>query len=205
MSKLSLIEFIYRQHTESLTCVIRWETSSLPHRVWGDRMKNGRMTASGLILIGISVILQTVPAAISHELMLLTVLSALPVFILVKLYPPFGFASYLIIGIGTAMVNPYDAVLFWGVTGMLGLSGGFFYCLTKSKPASAFITACIISMTALSINQLLSLYPADLAYPLPGRSLILIAMLFPCCLAFICASDVIFRQLDSLIELRRLE
>lgn len=165
-------------------------------------MKNERILLFSVLLIGLSVILQTVPAAISRQLILLTVLSSLSVFILTELSLLLGFAAYIIVGIGTAVVNPYDAILFWGITGVLGLSGSLWFHLTKSKTISAAITACIIAITALTINQLLTLYPSKIAYSLPAQFMILSAALFPCCLAFIRLAVFVDRQFNSLIDFR---
>lgn len=165
-------------------------------------MKNERFVIFSLLLIGLSVVLQTVPPAVSRQLIFLTVLSSLSIFILTGLSLFLGFAAYIIVGIGTAVVNPFDAVLFWGITGVLGLSGGLWYHFTKNKIISAAITACIIAITALTINQLLALYPSNTAYSLTAQFMMLLGVLFPCCLAFIYFAVFIDRQFNSLIDLR---
>ncbi len=165
-------------------------------------MKSERLLLFSLLFMGLSVVFQTVPAAIGHQLVLLSVFSSLLIFMMTGMSLFLGFAAYIIVGIGTAVVNPYDAVLFWGITGVLGLSGSLWYRLSRSRVAASAATACIMAITTFTINRLLMLYPYRTAYSLPTQFLMLAMGLFPCCLAFVCFAAYIDRQFNHFVQLK---
>jgi len=88
------------------------------------------------ILTSITIIIEAVAAASGEALVFLTVLSALPIYLVSRTYPVYGMISYFCVCILLLTLNPHQMLFFALANGLLG----FFLGLFENKKISPVIS-----------------------------------------------------------------
>ena len=109
-------------------------------------MISTRIIVIGGLLTCLSVLFQSVPILFSEVLVFVTILSALPIYIIAKISPKAGAAGYIIAAILIMFLSAHEGLFFLCSNGIVGLSLGVCHHYTNKK-----LTIYAISSAALTI------------------------------------------------------
>lgn len=136
-------------------------------------MKNPRTVA---IITGLTVLaagIQLLPAFCSGVSLWLSIISALPVFLITRHRPLLGPLVYWIIGIATLLANALAGIFFLLVNGPLGVSLGIGPLYAKDDRMIALVTGLVLAIN-LGIMELITdhgLFGSTAAGPVLARFL----------------------------------
>lgn len=110
-------------------------------------MSNTRVIVIGGLLACLAALFQCVPALFSEALVLVTIFSALPIYIIAKISPKVGVAGYVTAAILIMFLSVHESLFFLCTNGMVGLSLGICHHHTNKK-----LFICAASSAALTIT-----------------------------------------------------
>jgi hypothetical protein len=113
-------------------------------------MINTKIIVTGALLAVIAALFQSVPVFFSEMLVLLTVFSAVPIYISSRINPKAGILSYFVAAILITLISTHEALLFLCTNGIVGVTLGI-SCYYTNKRAVIWLTSSLALTTALSI------------------------------------------------------
>jgi len=113
-------------------------------------LSNTKIIVVGAFLICLSVLFQLIPVVFSEALVLATIFSGVPIYIISKLKIKIGVAAYIVSAIIIMLVSVHEGVFFLCSNGAIGLSLGICHNRTDNKLAIYSISAVVLA-AALSI------------------------------------------------------
>ena len=104
----------------------------------------------GAFLAGLAALFQLIPVITSEAFVLLTVLSALPIYIIARIDAKAGSMAYLVAAVIVTLFSLHEGLFFLCTNGVVGLSLGIFnhYLINKT---TIYMIASFILAAALSI------------------------------------------------------
>jgi hypothetical protein len=105
-----------------------------------------------LILTGLTVLLQLIPVIFSHKLILFTMLSAIPIYLITRINPPVGPFAVILSGFLILLFSRHEALFFLLANGPVGLTLGIGQYLTKNRMIITLITSIVLTLTLSVIN-----------------------------------------------------
>lgn len=115
-------------------------------------MNSTKLLLSG-IFISIIMVIETIAIYSGESLVIITVLSAIPIYFISRVDCIYGVISYFCVGILLFGINPHQMLFFMGTNGLVGLSLGV--CKTKIKIE---IIAIFLSSVFLFIGLSIVMY-----------------------------------------------
>lgn len=157
--------------------------------------------ALGALMAVISSIFQCIPALFSNNLILLTIFSSIPIYIITRKHSTLGFLSYITSFTLITFVSPYYNVVFLFINGLLGFVLGFFNNYTNNKYLISTISAIIILLSINAVTFIIGVNLLEFYYcfNLLSQCIILIFSFIHCfILNFICS--LIYKRIDNAID-----
>lgn len=154
----------------------------------------------GAILAAITALIQLVPFFFSEMFVLVTMLSAIPIYIIARLNLRTGILTYLVAGALILLFSVHEGLLFYFTNGFIGVSLGClcnrFQRITLIWPISTLMFAA--ALIALNYGIGIPVFGGDL----PGNSIIQVLLLlgfsFLYNILFFYAAGYIFQRLKRI-------
>ena len=137
---------------------------------------NIRNIAQGGLLICLSVLLQLLPTSLGEVFVIVTIFSAIPIYILSRLNPKAGLLGYIISAILIFLFNAHEGIFFLFTNGVVGFSLGALNYKLKSKLLISLFSGILLTLSLALVNFIIG-FPV-LGTNLPGNLLIQISILF---------------------------
>ncbi|TCL58312.1 hypothetical protein EDC14_10425 [Hydrogenispora ethanolica] len=159
-------------------------------------MKMDGVTPLALILTGLAVILQWLPGLLGAEFALVTVLSALPIFILTRARPLLGPFGYWAAGLLLFAVNPQQSAFFILVNGPLGVLLGLGPLYSGNDRLVALITGLVVTfnMAIIMFGMNVHYFGIWLPGPFPVQLAVLTLASFLFCYAYLSLGNLVLRH-----------
>ena len=113
-------------------------------------MLNTKTLIIGSLLAVIAALFQSVPVLFSEIFVLVTVFSAIPIYIVSRINPKAGILSYFVASIIVMLISTHEGLFFLCTNGIIGVSLGICNYYTKRKINIWFISSIILT-AALSV------------------------------------------------------
>lgn len=113
-------------------------------------MNRTKLIVLGALFTSLAVIFHMVPVLFSEALVLITMLSALPIYITAKMDPKIGLAGYITAAILITLFSSHEGLFFTCANGVVGLTLGLTHYYTNKK-------IIIISTSTVTLTLMLSI------------------------------------------------
>ncbi len=115
-------------------------------------MSTSKPLAYAGILVLLAVLLQLVPVILTEAFILVTMLSALPIYILARTNINYGILGFLTAVILISLFNTHEGVIFLLANGPVGLGLGICSHYVKKDTNTAVIIGSILAVTLIILN-----------------------------------------------------
>lgn len=148
------------------------------------------------ILTGLAIVLQVLPGLLSTQAVLLTVLSALPIFIITRIQPILGPLAYWLAGLLLFVVAPQQSVFFILVNGPLGVLLGIGPLYSGDNRLISLITGMVVAINVgiILFGFQVQIFGAWLMGPLALQMAILALISFLFCYAYLRLANLVLKQ-----------
>lgn len=136
---------------------------------------NARNIAQGGLLICLAALLQLLPASFGEVFVIITIFSAIPIYILSRLNPKAGLIGYIIAAILIFLFNAHEGLFFLFTNGVVGVSLGAFNHRLKSKMLISLFSGVFLTLSLLLVNFIIGI--PVLGVNLPGKLLVQVCIL----------------------------
>lgn len=168
-------------------------------------MYKTRLLVLGALMACISALFQLAPAFLSEAFIMLTIFSAIPIYLVSRMNPKIGIITGIITFILIGFFSMHEALFFIFTNGTVGVSLGCFTHFTSKKavflPLSALVSTAALSM----LNYVIGI--PIFGVPIPGtfivQILILLAFALVYCLIFTLFCEYVYRKLGRFISWSR--
>lgn len=134
-----------------------------------------RNIAQGGLLICLSSVLQLIPASFGEIFVIVTIFSAIPIYILSRLNPKVGLLGYIIAGILIFFFNAHEGLFFLFTNGVVGFSLGAFNYMLKSRFLISLSSGIVLTLSLTLVNFIIGI--PVLGVNLPGNLLIQVSII----------------------------
>lgn len=114
------------------------------------------MSISG-ILVGFAILFQIAPIVLSELFVIVTMLSALPIYIITRLSFKNGIIAFIAVSIIVFTISPHEGIIFIFANGPIGLSIGGFSPICRSSRVVALFTSIILTLSLSIINFIIGI------------------------------------------------
>ena len=169
-------------------------------------MKSVKLLVLGGILTGIAVLLQIIPVFFSEAFVLLTLLSALPVYILCRIKPAAGISACLSASILIFSISFHEGIFFVFANGIVGLSlglGKYYFCRSSSLPVITGSLALTASLCTAALVLGINVFGTRLPFNIPLQIASILAFSVVYCLLYAKLADGLYRRLSKLYNPRQ--
>jgi hypothetical protein len=129
-----------------------------------------RNIAQGGLLICLAVVLQLLPASFGEVFVIVTIFSAIPIYILSRLNPKAGLIGYMIAAVLIFLFNAHEGMFFLFSNGVVGFSLGAFNYRFKSKVFISLLSGIVLTVSLLLVNFIIGI--PVLGVNLPGNTIV---------------------------------
>lgn len=134
-----------------------------------------RNIAQGGLLICLSSVLQLIPASFGEIFVIVTIFSAIPIYILSRLNLKVGLLGYIIAGILIFFFNAHESLFFLFTNGVVGFSLGAFNYMLKSRFLISLSSGIVLTLSLTLVNFIIGI--PVLGVNLPGNLLIQVSII----------------------------
>jgi len=120
-----------------------------------------KLIVLGALFTSLAVIFQMVPVVFSKAFVLVTMLSAIPIYLTAKMDPKTGAIGYITAGVLITLFSTHEGLFFIFTNGVVGLSLGITHYYTNKK-------VIIISISTLALTLALSTMTFIIGIPVFG-------------------------------------
>lgn len=110
------------------------------------------------ILTAIIVVIEILAATMGEALVVLTILSSLPIYIICRSSIALGIASYINVGLILLLINPHQLLFFIFTNGLLGISLGFFDKKIKLSIISILASSLMLCIGIITMINLIGIF-----------------------------------------------
>lgn len=160
---------------------------------------NTKTIVIGSLLAAIAAIFQLIPVFLTEGLVFLTILSAIPIYLISIINPKVGLLSYIITGILVMIFSIHEGLFFLCTNGVVGMSLGISSYYTKKK-----LIIWAISSITLTISLSIMNYGIGIpifGFKIPGGIPIQVVILFVFSLIY----NIIYYYIISTINIIRVK
>ena len=152
-------------------------------------------------LVALAVSFQIIPVIFSHQYVLLTMFSALPIYLITRISGSMGVIAFMVAGIAVFSINPHEGLFFLFTNGPIGLASGLGKYLGKKSFVTMFIMSVILTITLSLLNFIIGIRVFGINIPGPLSIQVLLIFLFSFCYSTLYSSmaDFIYRLLRTRI------
>lgn len=115
-------------------------------------MINTKSIVIGALLSAIAALFQIIPVLLSEIFVFLTMLSAVPIYIVSRINPRVGVLSYLVATMIIMLFSVHEASLFLCTNGIVGISLGTCGYYKKQRAITLLISPLILTITLSILN-----------------------------------------------------
>lgn len=161
-------------------------------------MTKAKMAVIAGILISIAFLFQIIPVFFSETFVLVTALSAFPIYIMTRISPRLGLIGFFATAALVMLVSTHEGWFFLFANGALGLSTGICQHYTKKKTDTALIAALVLTLTLGIINYIIGVpvFGTEIPGPILIQLVILYAFSLVYSIIFLYAAKYIFESLS---------
>lgn len=162
-------------------------------------MKNLRLLILGGILAGFAVIFQIIPVIFTEVLVILTIFSALPIYIISRANPKYGFISYIVSGLMILLFSYHESMIFVFTNGIVGLALGTCSYYTNRISSISLISSLLLTLSLIILNYIVGI--PVFGGKIPGNMaiqfiiIILFSLLY--CTIYLYFSKFMFKKLNK--------
>ena len=128
-------------------------------------MKKTKLLVLGSLMACMSALFQIVPVFLSEAFVIVTIFSAVPIFLISFIHPKTGFAVYLASFMLISFFSVHEALLFLFTNGPVGLSLGSCSHYTARKLIAISISSVILTCCLGILNYLIGIPVFGVALP----------------------------------------
>lgn len=140
-----------------------------------DILNKTRIIVLGALLAAIAALFQLMPYFFSEMLVLLTIFSGLPIYIISRINPKVGVLSYIVASAIIMFFTVHEGLFFLCTNGIIGLSLGICNYYTKRKSIIWIISSFILTLTLSIMNYGIGI--PVFGGKIPGNMIIQLAIL----------------------------
>lgn len=137
---------------------------------------NTKTIVIGSLLAAIAAIFQLIPVFLTEGLVFLTILSAIPIYLISIINPKVGLLSYIITGILVMIFSIHEGLFFLCTNGVVGMSLGMSSYYTKKKLIIWAISSITLTISLSIMNYVIGI--PVFGFKIPGGMPIQIVILF---------------------------
>jgi hypothetical protein len=115
-------------------------------------MSGAKKIAILAILTVFTILIQIIPAISSHKYVLLTMFSALPIYLITRTSGPMGLIAFVAAGILIFGISSHEGLFFLFTNGPVGLVLGLGWYFKKGNLAASFFSGLILTITLSLLN-----------------------------------------------------
>ncbi|MFL0266758.1 hypothetical protein [Candidatus Clostridium radicumherbarum] len=156
-------------------------------------MSNTKTVVVGALLAVIAALFQVIPVFLSELFVILTILSAVPIYIVSRLSPKIGLLSYFTASMLIMLISTHEGIFFLCTNGIIGISLGICSYYTKKKTITWLISSVILTITLSIMNYGIGI--PVFGTNIPGGIIIQLAILF----IFSVVYNIFYYNFSSLI------
>jgi hypothetical protein len=131
-----------------------------------------------VVLTFFTVLFQIIPVVFSHKYVLLTLFSALPIYLITRTSGPMGLVAFVAAGILIFGISSHEGLFFLFANGPVGLVLGLGEHFSKRDLTAAFLTAITLTITLSLLNFVIGIKVFGTSIPGSLGVQILIIFLF---------------------------
>ena len=165
-------------------------------------MNRTKIIVIGAMMASLAAIFQSFPVLLSEAAVLLTMLSAIPIYIASRINPTSGVLSYLVAAFLILLISTHEAFFSYVPNGVVGLTLGICSHERQKKPATLIISSATLSLSLSIMNYGLGIpiFGADIPGAFPVQFIILILFSFAYNLFFLYFTNIIYYRINRLIK-----
>lgn len=164
-------------------------------------MNSTKMVTTGGLLICLAVLFQIIPVIFSELLVLATMLSALPIYIISRISPRTGIIAFFAAALLILLINTHEGLFFLCTNGPLGLTLGITNHYTRKWTAIAGLSSIILTLTLCVMNYVIGIQV--FGTKLPGLIFFQLGIMycfsFIYCIIYLYISNFLFMMLNKFI------
>lgn len=122
-------------------------------------MSRTKLIVLGAFFTSLAVVFQLIPVLFSEAFVLMTMLSALPIYIIAKMDPKIGVAGYIAAAILISLFSVHEGLFFLCTNGVVGLALGGTHHYTNKKIIILSVSTALLTL-ALSLMTFIIGIPA---------------------------------------------
>ena len=149
----------------------------------------------------IAALIQITPLFLSEAFVILTMFSAIPIYIICKINPKIGVVSTIVSFLIINLLSTHEALFFICSNGPIGTALGYCSYFTSNKKIIIFVSSVILSITISIMNFIIGI--PVFGTPLPGTIItqILILLIFSLVysLIYLYLCEFIFRKIKKFV------
>jgi hypothetical protein len=164
-------------------------------------MNRTKIIVIGALMAAVAAMFQSLPVLLSEVFVLLTIISAIPIYIASRINPLSGILSYIVAFVLIFMVSTHEALFFMCTNGIVGLSLGLCRYYKLKKPIIILISSftMTISLSIMNYGIGIPIFGTAIPGPLPVQVLILYVFSTSYNLIYLLASDAIYKKIKLTI------
>lgn len=162
-------------------------------------MINTRTLKLGICLSIFAVLFQLVPMQFSNGLIVITLLSTLPIFIISRINSRIGLVAYFCAGIVILLIDPNSGIIFLLTNGILGYTLGIWYDHFYRKKYVLLLCGIVLTITLCVLNFTIGIpfLSADFSLYLVFQILILFVITIIYILLYMNFAQFVFKTLNK--------
>lgn len=160
-------------------------------------MSSTKKTTVLVVLTVFTVLFQIIPAIFSHKYVLLTMFSALPIYLITRISGPMGLIAFVAAGISIFGISSHEGLFYLFTNGPVGLVLGLGEHFSKRDLTAAFLTAITLAITLSLLNFVIGIkvFGTDIPGPLGVQILLIFLFSFMYCIMYSFMADFVYRLL----------
>jgi hypothetical protein len=167
-------------------------------------MDKTRAIAFGGIMTCTAVLLQCLPVFLTEAFVILTMLSALPIYIVTRIDSKTGIAALIASFILISLFSTHEALFFIFTNGPIGVVLGTLSCFKKKKSVVVLEASLVMTFTISIMNFLIGI--PIFGTPIPGNLIIQIIILIMFSIVYstlyLYFCEIVFNKIRRLLKLK---
>jgi len=160
-------------------------------------MSQTKLIVLGALFTSLTVIFQMVPVFFSEAFVLVTMLSALPIYMTAKLDPKIGVAGYITAAILITLFSTHEGLFFACANGVVGLALGVTHFYTNKKIIIISIATVALTFTLSTVTFVIGIpvfgFVMNTSILIQIAILLIFSLLY--CMFYFYISNMVFRKI----------
>jgi hypothetical protein len=164
-------------------------------------MNRTKIVVIGGFMASLAAIFQALPVLLSEAAVILTILSAVPIYTSSRIKPIVGVLSYLVAAVLILLVSAHEAMFFLCTNGIIGVTFGSCRYYKQKKLITLFISSLSMTISLSFMNYIIGIPVFGVAIPGAIVVQIIILFLFSFIYGFLYLlfADFIYKRISKLL------